>query len=116
MRMWMVDVRKMCRKHLLGEHVECHMIAASVRDGRSLDGYVDSNALQLKSLVVRHAALSREMLRRGYRHRSPLLTLSWNIEISRKAWASRVSLSASRAELHRRCQECREMALGKISK
>ena len=26
MRMWMVNPGFMCNKHLLGEHVECHML------------------------------------------------------------------------------------------
>jgi hypothetical protein len=30
MRMWMVPPKVMCRKHLLGEHVEIHMLAGSL--------------------------------------------------------------------------------------
>ena len=45
MRMWMVPPSKMCRKHLLGEHVELHMIAACLRLGKSIRGYVETGLI-----------------------------------------------------------------------
>ena len=35
MRMWNVDVTKMCNKHLLGEHVEMHMFVGIIIKGTS---------------------------------------------------------------------------------
>lgn len=32
MRMWMVDPKIMCRKHLLGEHLELHMLAGCINN------------------------------------------------------------------------------------
>ncbi len=108
MRMWMVDPRGMCRKHLLGEHVECHMIAGSLAKGRRLDGFVDKNCLHFSKLHVRHNRLAKEMLRRGYNHLSPLRVI-WDVNISRKVIGSKVDRAATREELQRRCLECRNM-------
>ena len=36
----MVSPATMCRKHLLGEHVEIHMAVASLRLGKSVDGFL----------------------------------------------------------------------------
>ena len=73
MRMWMVDPRILCRKHLLGEHVELHMAAAWLKRGKHIDGWVNTNCLEPRSIGARHKALAAEMLRRGYRHRSSIL-------------------------------------------
>lgn len=62
----------MCRKHLLGEHVELHMLAAHLRLKRSIDGWVQHNCMEPKAIGRRHAALAAEMKNRGYKHVSPL--------------------------------------------
>ena len=71
-RMWMVDPRIMCRQHLLGEHAELHMIAANIKLGRSLDGYIRINAIEPKSIKRRHDELAVELGLRGMEHKSPL--------------------------------------------
>lgn len=38
MRMWNINPRYMCRKHLLGEHVETHMLVGSLRKEKSVQG------------------------------------------------------------------------------
>ena len=102
MRMWMVPPQKMCRKHLLGEHVEIHMAVASLRHGKSLAGFLRKGLLELASLERRHDELVHEMLRRGYSHRSPLGRL-------RVGAAGKVNRSKSAAELTARCSECRQL-------
>lgn len=72
MRMWMLEPGLLCRYHLLGEHVETHMLSGHFRKGRSIKGYITSNCVEPLSLRARHDALVEEMLRRGYRHASPL--------------------------------------------
>jgi hypothetical protein len=71
-RMWMVDPRILCRQHLLGEHAELHMIAANLKLGRSIDGYIHINAIEPKSVKRRHDGLVAEMVLRGMNHKSPL--------------------------------------------
>ena len=36
MRMWLVPPSHMCRKHLLGEHVELHMLLGTLKKGKSI--------------------------------------------------------------------------------
>ena len=42
MRMWMVNPEILCRKHLLGEHVELHMLVGWIIKGKSIQGYLDT--------------------------------------------------------------------------
>jgi len=72
MRMWQIPPEAMCRKHLLGEHVEMHMFAGSLVKGISMKGYIDNGLLDLPLLKERHDELVSEMERRGYNHKSPL--------------------------------------------
>ena len=95
----MVDPSKMCRKHLLGEHVEIHMLAGSLNKGRSVAGFLADGLLEPQSMRARHAALVAEMTKRGYRHQSPLPTTPVPPE-------GCVDVERSKAELVRRCPAC----------
>ena len=99
MRMWMVDPATMCRQHLLGEHVETHMFAGTIRREISLDGYVRNNLVETASLAARHDALAAEMTRRGYRHNSPM-------HYADDLGLGRIDRQASDRELRRRCPDC----------
>ena len=55
----MVDPRLMCRKHLLGEHVELHMLVGSLRKGISLEGFFENKLIELHNVERRHAQLVR---------------------------------------------------------
>lgn len=108
MRMWMVDPATMCRKHLLGEHVEIHMFIGTLRKGLNMDGYLSGNLLEPSALLQRHEELAAEMERRGYKHRSPLpqpgpYPAEWD--------KVRIDRASALAELHRRCPECRRAVL-----
>lgn len=72
MRMWKVDPKKMCRQHLLGEHVECHMFVGTILKRVSLDGYIKNGLVEIHNLKSRHQELVNEMISRGYNHNSPL--------------------------------------------
>ncbi len=95
----MVPPRKMCRKHLLGEHVEIHMAVASLRLGKSVAGFLEKGLLELHSLRRRHDQLVAEMLRRGYRHSSPLGPIP-------RRTGGKIDRRANRLELARRCPDC----------
>ncbi len=95
----MVQPRRMCRKHLLGEHVEIHMAAASLRLGKSVAGFLEKGLLELSSLRSRHDELVAEMLRRGYRHNSPLGPVP-------RRQGGKIDRRASAQELARRCPDC----------
>ena len=98
----MVDPRLMCRKHLLGEHVEIHMLAGSLRRGTRLQGFFEKKLIEVRSMLRRHDQLVHEMHRRGYRHASPLVHVA-------KKRGGRVDRRANLVELARRCAECRNL-------
>ena len=100
MRMWMTDVTKMCRRHLLGEHVEHHMFVGSLH--KDLTGYVANGLLQASSLTQRHDEIAAEMARRGYNHRSPLPQYQVPPELT----TSTVDPVRSTQDLTTRCSEC----------
>lgn len=106
MRMWMADPRKMCRQHLLGEHLELHMFAGALKKGLSLDGYVDNNLLEAKSIVKRHSEIAAEMQRRGWKHHSPLKNVNLK-SAPKKVLNSRIDRKAALRDLMKRCRLCR---------
>jgi Pyrimidine dimer DNA glycosylase len=101
--MWMVPPEFMCRKHLLGEHVELHMLEAHLRLGRRVDGYAANNCVEPRSIGRRHAALAAELARRGYRHASPLRQPP---VAQYQRPTAKVDVAAAALELSRRCPGC----------
>jgi hypothetical protein len=102
MRMWMVNPKRMCRKHLLGEHVELHMLWGSLRKQRSIQGFLDAGLLQPQDAKQRHDALVREMKARGYKHSSPPPRVSLKANQH-----GTVDTQTSEEELRARCEECK---------
>jgi len=62
----------MCRKHLLGEHVECHMLVGCLKKKKNIKGYLDTGLVSPAEVRKRHDLLAGEMSRRKYRHRTPM--------------------------------------------
>jgi len=106
MRMWMAPVQAMCRQHLLGEHLECHMFLGAIRKGTSLTGYIDRDLFEPLSLQSRHDELASEMLRRGFKHKSPLLVVESDLRLV--SASKRIDRVASVSELFSRCEQCRK--------
>jgi len=103
MRMWNVNPKTMCRKHLLGEHLECHMFVGSILLGKSIEGYIVRGQVEVHNIKNRHDELVAEMERRGYNHESPLAEFP--------AWtAGSVNTVENVEELKRRCPDCRTLA------
>jgi len=105
MRMWNVDPQILCRKHLLGEHVEMHMFVGSIRKNQSVTGFIAGGLVNTSLIQTRHEELATEMLRRGYNHKSPL-------EYDDHLNAGQVSIEKNLVELARRCIECRTLQTG----
>ncbi len=76
--MWNVDPKKMCRQHLLGEHVEMHMFAGTINRGISVRGYIEKNLFEPSTLEKRHDELVVEMESRGYNHKSPMPEIKYS--------------------------------------
>lgn len=75
MRIWDVPPRHLCRQHLLGEHRELHglwNILTLQKRGYSAHPETRRWIGRLAALHGRHEALVEEMIRRGYRHATPL--------------------------------------------
>lgn len=102
MRMWKVDPTKMCRKHLLGEHVEMHMFVGSINKGISMEGYMSNGLVDVCLIEERHEELVAEMDRRGYKHKSDLPKFNWFA-----ARRGSVDIEGNKKELARRCKECK---------
>lgn len=106
MRMWMVDPRTMCSRHLLGEHVELHMFVGTIKRKKSLDGYIKNNCVEPKSIKKRHDLLVKEMKKRGWKgHKTeienPDISYLKNINV-------KVDKEKSLEDLINRCSECRK--------
>jgi hypothetical protein len=103
--MWLVDPQTMCRNHLLGEHLELHMLAGCLRQGKSIKGYIQKGFVDPSLLAKRHAELVAEMQRRGYNHSSPVG------ELPELLVRGHIDSSTNLRELNRRCAECRQRRL-----
>lgn len=109
MRMWMVDPKTMCNKHLLGEHVETHMFLGTLKKRISVAGYLENNLFEPLSLKARHDALATEMAARGMNHNSPLdVTMPDLITLTKAEMDTRVDVAAAADDLHYRCRDCWE--------
>jgi hypothetical protein len=101
--MWMVDPALLCRKHLLGAHVEIHMAVASINKGKSIQGHVRRGQLDASLMRQEHDALAFEMRCRGYEHNSPLPKFAPRLED-----CGHINGNANVWELSGRCPDCRE--------
>lgn len=52
MRQWLLPPVVLCRKHLLGVHVEHHMFIASIKKKKNIDEYIRKE-LGLPALYIR---------------------------------------------------------------
>lgn len=100
MRMWNVNPALLCRQHLLGEHLEMHMFAGALREGHSIEGYVEGGLVEPYKLKERHDKLVAEMQSRGYNHKSPFP------EYTYEGPQGAVVLRRSLWDLQSRCAEC----------
>ena len=110
MRMWMVHPTIMCNKHLLGEHVECHMLVGHLQRKRQITNYIRLNLLQPKSIRERHDQLALEMGNRGMSHKSPLPEYDLTY-LPKEHSLYTVNTEDSLIELLRRCSQCKERSI-----
>lgn len=110
MRMWLVDPKIMCRKHLLGEHVELHMLVGTIRKNKSITGYIEKDLIQPNMIRARHYDLVIEMEDRGYKHKSrlPIFIETLVHNYPHKEVYHELNIQKSLQELVRRCPDCRK--------
>ena len=104
MRMWIgIEPKQLCGQHLLGEHNEIHKALGNLNNSRTWaesltkDGYLEPQNFQ-----TRHDELAEEMLRRGYKHNSPLIINGTKLPVGH------VNRNRSLSDLLNRCKECEE--------
>lgn len=105
MRMWNVNPRFMCREHLLGEHLELHMLANSLRQGARVRPLVAHGLVEPYNVQGRHALVAAEMAARGYAHRTPMDA----VQLAEPMPEGHVCEVVGSAELPRRCEACRAL-------
>lgn len=105
MRQWLTDPTLLCKQHLLGEHVEHHMMVGAILKGKSIAGFVERGQIDPARIASRHEELVAEMLRRGMQHNSPLLAFS------PPRMPHYVRPDRNLQELRRRCAACAERQL-----
>ena len=105
--MWNVDPKVMCNKHLFGEHVEMHMFAGTIKKNKSIQGYLDNQLVEVHNIKKRHDELVKEIKKRGFNHKSPIIQPKFGV--LRGSKAGFVDIQDNMLELRKRCPECRNL-------
>lgn len=117
-RMWVIDPSLMCRNHLLGEHKEIHQLVGWLRAGKSIAGWAETNCIEPRSIVSRHDALVKEMVKRGYNHNSPIPAQAFidaMLEHYPEKHANvKIDVNDSFNDLMDRCNECENRYLERV--
>ncbi len=107
MRMWMVDTSKMCNKHLLGEHVELHMLIGTLKRNKKINGFIKNNCVEVSSIYKRHEDIVNEMNKRNMKHKSDLEQICLNNYS--EYFTIKVNSKQSLIDLLERCENCRKI-------
>lgn len=105
MRMWMVDPRILCKKHLLGEHGEIHKHRHNFEKRHSMNKRIELGQIEPSSMKIRHDILAEEMLRRKYNHQSPYEQPDISY-LPESQQTFMVDVDSSLRDLLNRCSEC----------
>ncbi len=100
MRMWGIDPKKLCQKHLLGEHMEMHMFVGTIKKGISIKGYINKGLVNPQLIYKRHNLIAKEMTRRGMNHMSPIAFDCSNLP------SSPIAVKQNERQLKERCKKC----------
>ena len=106
MRMWMLPPVGLCRKHLLGEHVELHMLLGSLRRAKSIEGFLTGGLVDPTLIFARHEELVAEMTRRGFKHSSPIDAQECARLAAGYSGRAFIDTAANTRDLCRRCPDC----------
>jgi hypothetical protein len=117
--MWMIEPKLMCRKHLLGEHLELHMLLSSIKKGKKLDGFIDKRIIEPINIYYRHFLIVEEMNRIGFNHKTDIDQIEWLyiaadiILKDEKLYHATVDKNKSISDLTFRCKQCSINIIGK---
>lgn len=102
----MINPKKLCKNHLLGEHNEIHKMVGNIKLKRSISGFIKKNCIEPKSIKRRHTVLVKEMKRRGYNHRSNLSKFDLSY-LPENDLNYRINRKESIKDLKNRCDNCK---------
>lgn len=109
MRMWMVNPRFLCIKHLLGEHGEIHKHRHNFVKKHSISGRIKPVTLiEPINMEKRHNELAEEMLKRGMNHNSPYQLPNLD-HLPENELNAKVDRDISIKELSNRCEYCKAL-------
>jgi hypothetical protein len=112
MRMWMINPKYMCNKHLVGEHGEIHKHRWCFERKQSVKGRIFPNVqIEPSSMKMRHDDLAREMLDRGMNHQSPYEMPDISYLPNNQRYA-KVDVNMSFIDLVGRCDKCKQLIKG----
>lgn len=107
MRMWMVDPKMLCDKHLLGEHGEIHKHRHNFVKKHNMSTRILKKQIEVCSMQKRHDILAEEMLSRRFKHESPyeMPDISY---IPEELQLMKVDISVNIKDLQSRCENCKK--------
>jgi hypothetical protein len=106
MRMWGINPKFLCRKHLLGEHNEIHKHRHNfVKKHRITKRISPIVQIEPENMKKRHDELAKEMIDRGYNHKSPYAQPDLSHLIDNERYA-KIDVNISIRDLIQRCPEC----------
>jgi hypothetical protein len=106
--MWMVDTKLLCRKHLLGEHLEIHKFKHSFEKQHSMTKRIQLGQIAPTEMETRHEDIVKEMIKRGYNHQSPY-TMP---DISYIKEKDNIDIDKNILDLMNRCEDCKKRIEG----
>jgi len=111
MRQWMCNPKIMCRQHLLGEYREHFTILGTIKKKISIQGYINNDLIEPKSILKRYKGLKKEMLARGYK---PKVKFKYNYKTIKQNLLPqqlnhKIDKDKSLKDLLSRCEECRRL-------
>lgn len=75
MRMWMINPKMMCNKHLIEEHAGLHKFLSNIKFKSCLKRAVESKRIELISYQERHDLLEKEITNRNNKTKPTPITM-----------------------------------------
>ena len=104
--MWMTNPECMCQQHLLGEHLELHMFATHLRNGKGIAGFIKSNCIEPGAIKIRHDLLVKYMKNHNTPIEQPNLS-----KYSKEEREAKVDVKEAGKLLYSRCGLCNSIRM-----
>jgi len=114
MRMWLIDPRLLCMKHLKLEHKDLHSIVKNLNSGINLDLYIVRGDIDPSNVFTRHEIVEQELQLRGVYTNSPLHKFECK---ALETWYGKVNINLGRSlsDLSSACPSCHKRISSLVS-